>query len=357
MSALKPVFRFITKPFRRLRVWLKQRAGWMGIPMIVAYRGFGNCNKVFIQGMVMEDKGLSKPGDYTRFWQNMLATVKRFSGDEIPGVRVRVSFHDMAVEAETDEYGFFNVEFELPEAEKPASGWYDVEYELLDNVVEDQPKITAEGQVLLIAPATKRIIVSDIDDTVLVSHSTQTLRKLRLMLLKNAASRTPFPGVPEFYSALGKGLDNKSDFPFFYVSSSEWNLYDLLEDFFRFNELPKGIFLLRKLEHSIWKFWKSGQGNHEHKYEKISSLITFYPDQKFILIGDSGQRDPEIYRRLAIEFPGRIESIYIRKIRSKVSFDDMKSVHEALKAVDTGYLEVEDTSEAVEHARRNGYIV
>jgi phosphatidate phosphatase APP1 len=356
---LKPVFRFITRPFRRVKVFLKQRAGWLGMPKILPYRGYGNLEEVFIMGSVVEDKGLVKPQEWTKIWQNVLATIKRFSSDEIPGVRVRATFHGITGETVTDEYGFFSFHFKMGNrlAGQADEDWHKVTFELLDQVVEDQPQTSATGEILVIRPDTKRIIVSDIDDTVLVSHSTQTLRKLRLMLFKNARTRTPFPGVPEFYKALKEGAYRSSRHPFFYVSSSEWNLYDLLDDFFAFNDIPRGVFLLRKLTYSIFKFWKSGQGNHEHKYEKIKSLLEFFSEQRFILIGDSGQRDPEIYKRLATEYPGRIESIYIRKVGSKPYFTNIQKIQTTLQEISTDYLQVEDTSDAVKHASEKGYII
>lgn len=358
MKKIKPVFRFIKQPFRRLKVLLKQKAGWLGIPKIEPFRGFGNYTDVYIEGIVIEDKGLSKPLETNTIWQNILAMIKRFSSDEIPGVRVKAEFFGKTQFSETDESGFFIFHFNvsnIPEAELKKN-WHPVSFELLDDVVENQPEIKAIGIVRIISPEEKRIIVSDIDDTILISHSTQTMRKLRLMLLKNATTRLPFKGVASFYQALEKGGDNIAFYPFFYVSSSEWNLYDLLEDFFDYNNIPKGIFLLRRLEHSIYKFWKSGQGNHEHKYEKIKFLLNIFENQQFILIGDSGQKDPEIYKRLAMDFPGRIEAIYIRKVGEKAYFQNIEQLNASLEKVKTSYLRVESTLDAARHAANNGYI-
>lgn len=358
MKPLKPIFKYIKKPFKRLKIYLKQKAGWLGIPKIVPYRGYGNMDEIFLHGMVIEDKGLSKPEDRSRAWKNILATVKRFSSDEIPAVRVRATFLGISSEALTDDYGYFSFRFDVKHIKNKLleDDWHPVEYELLDTVVEDQPDTYASGEVRIVSPEESRVIVSDIDDTVLVSHSTQTFRKLRLMLLKNALSRAPFEGVADFYNALEMGPEKKSYYPFFYVSSSEYNLYDLLEDFFTHNNIPKGVFLLKKLEYSIYKFWKSGGGNHEHKYEKIKELMKLFIHQKFILIGDSGQRDPLIYRRLANEFPGRIEAIYIRKIGSKVHFENIQQVHARLQEVQTEFLQLENTRAAAVHALKKGFI-
>ena len=358
MKLLKPVFRGIKRPFKAIKVFFKQKAGWLGTPRILPYIGFGNNSEVFLQGMVIEDKGLAKPEDRHKIWHNILAMIKRFSSDEIPGVKVMASFYGISKITETDENGFFYFQFDVKEIsdEILKKHWHSVNLKLMDEIIKDQSEISAEGEIRIVSADETRIIVSDIDDTVLISHSTQTIRKLKLMLLKNALTRLPFKGVAKFYRALERGKDRKSFYPFFYVSSSEWNLYDLLENFFDFNNLPKGIFMLRKLEYNILKFWKSGQGDHEHKYEKIKFLMEFYNKQSFILIGDSGQKDPAIYNRLAHDFPGRIETIYIRKIGSKVLFENIEQVTSKLDKVKTSYLQIEDTIDAAAHAMKQGYI-
>ncbi len=357
MKILKPVFKEIKKPLRWIKVFLKQKAGWLDIPRIVPYRGYGNETDVFIRGMVIEDKGLSKPKDKQQFWHNLLATIKRFSSDEIPGVKVKAEFLGSISIMETDDLGFFDFHFHFTDKSKILLNkeWHTVHFELLDEIIDDQPAIYATGEVRIVPANQSRIIVSDIDDTVMVSHSTQTLRKLRLMLFKNALTRSHFSNVEIFYHALAEGKEKQENNPFFYVSSSEWNLYDLLEDFFTINKIPKGVFLLRTLTYSIYKFWKSGGGSHEHKYDKIASLMKFYPNPRFILIGDSGQLDPSIYSRIALEFPGRVEAIYIRRIRSRSFAENEENLYKKLAKVNTTYLEVKETSEAAHHATKKGF--
>jgi phosphatidate phosphatase APP1 len=358
MKLYKPVLSGVKKPFKFLKIYFKQKAGWLGTPKILAYRGFGNDQHVYIKGMVIEDKGLIKPIDKQRVWTNILATIKRFSSDQIPGVKVEAKFLGMTEIAETDEMGFFTFHFDVKKISSTIlkRDWHEVEFCLLDEIVENQSKVTAVGEVRIVSPNEKRVIVSDIDDTVLVSHSTKTLRKLRLMLFKNALMRVPFRGVASFYCALERGAEKDAFHPFFYVSSSEWNLYDLLEDFFDHNRIPRGVFMLRKLEHNIIKFWKSGQGSHDHKYDKIKFLLQLFEKQKFILIGDSGQKDPAIYTRLAHEFPGRIESIYIRKIGKGIVRQSIENFDKRFEQINTTYLQVEDSMDAAKHALEKGYI-
>jgi len=230
MKIFKPILKGVKKPFKLFKIYLKQKAGWLGTPRILAYRGFGNDKHVYIRGMVIEDKGLEKPVDKQHVWRNILAMIKRFSSDQIPGVKVEATFLGMKTVAETDELGFFSFYFHVQDISAAIlkRDWHTVEFSLLDEIVENQPLITAKGEVRIVSPNEKRVIVSDIDDTVLVSHSTTTFQKLRLMLFKNAIMRVPFKGVASFYCALERGVEKDAFHPFFYVSSSEWNLYDLL---------------------------------------------------------------------------------------------------------------------------------
>ena len=209
MKYFKPVFKGIKKPFKLLKVYLKQKAGWLDVPKILPYKGYGNNSDVYIQGMVIEDKGLTKPQDRQKFWKNVLATIKRFSSDEIPEVAVKAEFMGQTQTTKTDEMGYFSFHFHFNNhSEKLLSKeWQTVHFELIDEIIENQPPVYATGEVRIVSPEQQRVIVSDIDDTVLISHSTQTLKKLRLMLFKNALTRNPFPGVSKLYDALAEGKE------------------------------------------------------------------------------------------------------------------------------------------------------
>ncbi len=329
----------------------------MGIPKIQPFTGFGNNESIYIQGIVTEDKSLEKTSSKNNVFQNILAMLKRFSGDALPGINIKAVCMGETLYQTTDEPGYFEFHFKTANKKKELDGkkWLTAELEVLDKLVENQGEVKAVAKIRIVLDDTKRMIISDIDDTIIISHSTQTLKKLRLMLFLNARTREPFQGVGKFYQALERGEDMSAGYPFFYVSSSEWNLYDLLEDFFDHNNIPRGVFLLRKMQYPIWKFWKSGQGNHQHKYHKIKFLLTLFPKTRCILIGDSGQKDPEIYLKLVKEYPRRIEAVYIRKIR-KFTGDSYREVIKDYPEIITEYLELESTYGAFEHAAEKGFI-
>ena len=98
----------VKNPFKKLKLEIKQRLGWLGVPKILPYRGFGNEKIVYLKGCLLEDKGLSTPEIQDSIWDNMLAMFKRFQSDEIPGVRLQVSYMGQQKEVVTDEKGFFS---------------------------------------------------------------------------------------------------------------------------------------------------------------------------------------------------------------------------------------------------------
>src|SRR5690606_10303721 len=112
-----------------------------------------------------------------------------------------------------------------------------------------------------------------------------------------------------------KGKTGKYFNPIFYVSSSSWKLYDLLVDFCDVKNIPKGPFFLRSSRLDQYKFISSI--HTDHKLTQIEKILSVYKSLKFILIGDSGQKDPEIYAQVVKDYPGRIEAIFIRDVSKK----------------------------------------
>ena len=114
--------------------------------------------------------------------------------------------------------------------------------------------------------------------------------------------RTPFAGAPELYRDLAAGIN-----PVFYVSSSPWNLYSFLQGFLRHRDFPPGPVLLRDL-----------LGNAEgraRKHERIDLVLALNPGLPFVLLGDSGEHDPEIYAEMVKAHPDRFLAVYIREVR------------------------------------------
>lgn len=340
-----------------LLTYLRKSFGLEGHPAIMAYRGYGNARQVFLKGHVLDDRLLyeSEKGDRKR--KNFLAMLSRYMSKEMPCKKVKITFAGREVTVQSDEEGYFEAEL-LFDTPLGMEGWLPARYELLDGQLpagETMP--VSESSVYIQEKDSEFGIISDVDDTILVSHASKTLRKLRLILTKNAKTRLPFSGVAAFYHALQTGIDKGCCNPIFYVSSSEWNLYDFLVDFCEVRGIPRGPFLLQKYKANLWEILKSGGGSHIHKVDKIRHLLEAYPGLNFILIGDSGQRDAQLYAEVVREFPVRILAVYIRDVTGPGKKEArLREIAAEMKEKGTDMLLAKNTAEAARHAYDNGFI-
>jgi phosphatidate phosphatase APP1 len=262
--------------------------------IILPYLGYGTPQKLTVRGRVLEDEGFTTATDADSRWRNLVHFWKRLESDEVPGARVRARCGRAGAEAVTDREGYFRLEL-TPRAK---AGWNPVELELADN-----PRVTAKAGVLVPFAKARFGVISDIDDTIVASNVTNKLRMIFTVALTNARTRKPFVGVAAFYRALHAGVN-----PVFYVSKSPWNLYAPLIEYLEIQGLPLGPLLLRDFG------WRAEK---EHKEKSIEDILRTYPKLKFVLIGDSGEKDPEIYASLVRRHPERIRAIYIRSVSPK----------------------------------------
>ncbi len=307
-----------------------------------------------ITGAVIEDKGIRRPEQGQKVWRNFLNMIKRYSGDEIPGALVRIEYGLRQEVVRTNEIGLFHTVLPHSNREPDRETWEPVRFTLLEEYAEEQGTVSAESEVQIADTDTDYMVVSDVDDTVMVSHSTHTLRKLRLMLSKNALTRSPFEGVAGFYRAMHAAGNGKQR-SIFYVSGSEWNLYDLLVDFFESKEIPRGTLLLSDANLRLFSLFRSGK-KYQDKISRIKELFELYYQNSFILIGDSGQKDPEIYLQIAEMFPSRVKVIYIRNIGKKRRKHRVELLSREAAELGVEMVPVQSTLEAASHAVDSGFI-
>jgi len=273
---------------------------------IVGYRGYAANGRVLLLGRALQDEGLSDPDPSHSILRNLVAMLKRLESDPLPFARVIARLPGGDRELIADDEGFIRhwVELETP----LRSGWGSIQLEL------DDPAggVSSAGRALYLTPPASAAygVISDMDDTVLQSHVTDFIRAARMVLLENALTRLPFPGVAAFYRALEAGRTGGAGNPIFYVSSSPWNLYDVIEEFLEAQQIPAGPLLLRD-----WDLGPSILRNAAYKTGVIREVLATYPWLPFILVGDSAQEDPEIYADIVATHPGRILAVYIRSVR------------------------------------------
>lgn len=166
-----------------------------------------------------------------------------------------------------------------------------------------------EGKVQLVEPEGLSVI-SDIDDTIKISEVTDKKKLIENTFLNEFK---PVPGMAELYSRLAK-----EGAVFHYVSCSPWQLYPSLIEFIRRQGFPEGSFAMKYFRLKDHTFYNIFKKPYEFKMQAIESIINIYPKKKYILIGDSGESDPQIYAEIAEKHPASITHIYIRKVTSDI---------------------------------------
>lgn len=337
----------------RLRRAAKKRLGLQDPPRVAPYLGYGTRERFFVKGRVLADARIGGDGAGTSGWRNLMAMLKRYETDEVPGARLSARFDGRAEAIESDEEGYFDAALPVSLSDGEAERrWHDVTIDLLEPE-QEQPE-SATAAVLVPPPAAKIGIVSDIDDTIVKTGATDVLRHARTVLLNSAQTRTPFAGVAALYHGLACGGGDRPVNPLFYVSSSPWNLFDLFHEYMRHHDIPEGPIFLKDFGLEEGRLFKSGHG--EHKSGWIERLMALYPDLGWILIGDSGQKDAEIYKGIAEQHPDRVQAIYIRDVASDGRGERVRTMLGELETMGVATVVDADTCAAARHAASQGWL-
>src|SRR5947199_4236189 len=238
-------------------------------PVIKVYNGYGNAEKMIVFGHVLELSPMLRK-TYRQNWIiNIFSMLRLFMVRPYKCAKVSMEWEGKLLHAETQDDGFFKFEWTSQAPSK--AGWHKVVVHLEEEQFRHQA-IQASGLVHIPFNSTYAFI-SDIDDTFLISHSSRIRKRLYVLLTKNARSRKPFEGVVNHYRLLADSAqkDNASN-PFFYVSSSEWNLFDFIIEFSRKSGLPRGVYLLSELK-KFKEVWRTGQNKHATKFMRIVRII------------------------------------------------------------------------------------
>ncbi|MGP6174332.1 App1 family protein [Corynebacterium sp. A21] len=307
--AISDIVRKLENGINRAGMKRKTEAGWQ--PTITGFSGYGSQRRVRVLARVLMADQAVEPAptaalphtahpvrDLRDLSDQAQRGWRQFFTIQVGALPVTVTVGDSTVESTTDANGYIDV---LVEDHGLAPGWHGV-------------RITAEGGQpaearVLIVDSTARIgLISDIDDTVMVTWLPRALLAAWNSWVRHTNSRKPVPGMSTFYAEL---LREHPEAPVFYLSTGAWNTYETLEIFLARHRLPAGPLLLTDWGPTPTGMFRSGQ---EHKKVQLRNLIIEYPDIQWILVGDDGQHDPLIYGEAVAEHPDRIAGVAIRQL-------------------------------------------
>jgi phosphatidate phosphatase APP1 len=327
---------------------------------VLPFVGHGTAERVHVRArVVLVGRDLPAPGEAPAVpspavaaptrrrsaWRTLRTSLGRFVTVELPGSLVTVHTPAGAIEVRADREGYVDV---VVDAGGLSPGWHDLA--LVATWRARTARATA--RVLVVDPAARFALVSDVDDTVIETGLTRGLQLLRITLLTEVADRVPLPGAAELYQALAAA----SGGPVFYLSTSPWNLHDLLTDFVTLRGFPPGPLLLTD--------WGPGRGAflrvpaEEHKLTLIRQVLTDHPGLRVLLVGDSGQADPEIYAAVAAEAPERVLAVYVRRTAgvAPARAAEIEALAARVTAAGVPMLVVDGSARIAEHAAALGLL-
>lgn len=272
-----------------------RRRRW--VPRVEPYTGYGSGDWVRVFGRAV----LAPPGTASaqvaerddprpvRGWRSFLSV-------QVPFQRVLVSVGGRTHEARADRGGYLDVV--LPAALSP--GWHEVGIGLGDEWVT--------AAVLVVGPEPSAALLSDIDDTVMVTALPRPLLAFWNAFVLHEHARRPVPGMPELFARWGAAHPGA---PTFYLSTGAWNVAPALRRFLQRHGFPPGPLLLTDWGPTHTGWFRSGR---EHKRGSIRRLMTELPQLTWTFVGDDGQHDPQLYAEAVAEHPGRVDAVVIRRL-------------------------------------------
>ena len=318
--------------------------------IIIPFGGYANEDSFVSCARVLEDEGIRHHEDDHKI-KNLWNSLKRFESDEIKGARVRVSWQNKSIIKTTDDEGYIYIEEKHGLANATDGMTHiPVTFELLE---KGEVVYQTTSNVIRPHKDAKFGVISDVDDTIIHTGVASTLkwRVLVNVLFRHSDKRLPLEGAEEFYRKLHLGKSGQDNNPIFYLSNSPWNIFEYLTSFLNKFEFPEGPLLLRDIDS---KFLKKSGFETGHKYVTIVKILQMYPHLSFILIGDAGEIDIDIYISIANSHPDRIKCIYIRSVSKESKNERIREQIIANPALEISL--VHDKSEVLAHAREYGYI-
>ena len=218
---------------------------------------------------------------------------------EVPGAVATIYVGDTVYKVTCDVGGYLDVV--LPAAFE--AGWRGITL-----VSRDGSRATAGLQVL--SRSARVGLISDIDDTVMVTSVPRFFLAVWNSLARHESARAPVPGMAALYRTLAEQYSPGS-LPMFYLSTGAWNIAPAMIRFIKYHGLPSGSLLMTDFGPTNTGIFRSGP---VHKHRTLARLTADFPDIRWILVGDDGQHDPVIYDEYAKTHPDRVEGILIRQL-------------------------------------------
>ena len=262
--------------------------------------------KTRITGVLL-DSNPHKKGK-TNVIASILYLIRSYTNKPLSNAEVTIRINNKEYLMATDKNGTFNINLDFSLRDKPDVSVYYQDTEL---------QINQTYPVFFNYSSGKIGVISDIDDTILISHTVHMLKRIGTLALISPQKRKTIQFTEKLINYL-----NKFHNSIYYLSKSESNLFGILSTFIVHNQLPEGVLVLTP--HLSFKQLLTKKKKEDFKVSNIDFIFKNSGDTKFILFGDDTQRDMDIYTTVSKVFPNKVARIYIRQTKKKVSNQKMR---------------------------------
>jgi Uncharacterized conserved protein len=294
-TAPRPKVLWLARLEYRFHSWRERRARARGQqPTVAAYPGYGSDDWVRVLGRVLIVPPLKqrRTGEYAavRGWRSFASVPVGFA-------QVTVTIDEVSHEVVADRGGV--IDTVLPA--RMAPGW-----QTLTMSVEGGDPV--ETRVFIVASDVSFGIVCDVDDTVMVTALPRPLVAAWNSFVLDEHARQPVPGMAVLLERL---VRDHPGAPVIYLSTGAWNVAPTLIRFMRRHLFPPGALLLTDWGPTHDRWFRSGRA---HKSDNLRRLADEFPHVKWMLIGDDGQHDDDLYTAFTSEFPEHVTAVAIRQL-------------------------------------------
>lgn len=291
----RPKILWLARLERRFHSWRERRARGRGlVPTATGFPGYGSEEWVRVLGRVLIVPAVKRTssGEYSsvRGWRSFAAVPVAFA-------QVTVTIEGERHDVRADRGGV--IDTVLPARLPP--GWQTI----MVSVEDGEP---VESRVFIVASGVRFGLVSDVDDTVMVTALPRPLLAAWNSFVVDEHARQPVPGMAVMLERLTREHPGS---PVIYLSTGAWNVAPTLIRFLHRHLYPAGAILLTDWGPTHDRWFRSGQ---DHKKTNLRRLAEEFPDIRWLLVGDDGQHDDEIYTGFAIDHPANVAGVAIRKL-------------------------------------------
>jgi phosphatidate phosphatase APP1 len=270
------------------------------LPVVVPYTGYGTPERVRILCRVLLAKPVKAGGRTKRRVAARDSSIRgwrSFTSVPVNDVTVTIDIGGTAHRVQADRGGVVDTVMQV----NLEPGWHTAR-------LHTEASGPVEAPVFVVAPEVRRGIISDVDDTVMVTTLPRPLLAAWNTFVLDEHARVPTPGMAVLLDRLADATPGS---PVIYLSTGAWNVAPTLSRFLSRNLYPAGALLLTDWGPTHDRLFRSGR---EHKRDNLRRLAAEFPDMKWILIGDDGQHDEAIYSEFQKDFPDSVAAVAIRRL-------------------------------------------